>query len=142
MNVQQYEELSKNRDAYPAMINYKDAQFFIPTKEGTLLWGYTVERFSFHVYLKDNKLHRLIYSKSDNKVVDYICGDSLKAEDLYPDKRTYPEATSFDFMIALYKAGQEPSITRFDKEREEAQWYGKTHEEFEGKGTIVFKDLR
>lgn len=61
----------------------------------------------------------------------------LNTEGLYPDKRTYPEATSFEFMIALYKAGQEPSITRFDQNREEAQWYGKTHEDFEDKNMIV-----
>lgn len=143
MDFQQYEKLSEFRNTErPVMIAYKDAQFFIDSKEGTLLWGYTCERYSFHVYLKDNKIHRLIYNKTENKILDYICGDELKAEDLYPDKRTYPEATSYDFMMALLKAGQEPSVTRFDDNREFAHWYGKTREDFKGSSNIVFKDLK
>lgn len=140
MTPQEYETISKHRDAYPAMISIKDAQFFIPTKEGTLLWGYTCERYSFHVYIKDGLLHRLIYSTSESKVIDHISGESLKAEDLHPDKRIYPEATSFDFIIALYKAGQDPSITRYDHERPERQWHGKILEEIRGKA-IVFNDI-
>lgn len=134
MDIKQYEELrSKRTEIPPAMIRYEDAQFFIEPKEGTLLWGYTCERYSFHVYLKDGMINRIIYSKSENKLIDFICGKELKADVLYPDKRLYPEATSYDFVVALRKAGQEPSITNFNEEREVVQWYGKTYQEVTGR---------
>lgn len=133
MDARQYNELRGPRSKNHApVIACKDAQFCIPTRDGTLLYGFNSEFDRFHVYLKDNKLHRLIYSATEDKIIDYICGDELKAEDLCPDKHTCPEATSYEFMVALLKVGQKPSLTRFDNRRLFSDWYGKTHEDFKG----------
>lgn len=128
MNQKEYEQLQDIENA-PAVISVDMLSAGREGKEGTLLWGYTCERESFHVYLKDGKLHRIIYRTSERKILSYESGTVLEASMLHPSKRIYPEATSFDFARALIEAGEQPSMTRFDEDRPPADWYGMTYEE-------------
>lgn len=125
MKKQQYEELCKNSQAYIGTISIEDIE---GAHDGTLLWGYTCDRNSFHVYLKSGQIHRVIYT-FEGDVLDYICGEELEAKLLSPSKRIYPEATSFDFVIALRKADCDTPLTNFNEDREEAIWYGKVYED-------------
>lgn len=125
MNKQQYETLRKPAEIVPT-IDVQDALSYIPG-DGTLLWGYTCDRNSFHVYLEGGQLHRVIYDH-DRNVLDYIHGQTLDARLLHPNKRVYPEATSYDFIVALRNAGERPSLTTFNEKREDATWHGEVYQ--------------
>lgn len=129
MDTLQYKALRKAMKAFSSKIRIKDAKSFIDTREGTLLWGRTDYDDEFHVYIKGGLLHRIVYSSREDLIIDHIQGKSLDAEDLLPDSRVYPEATSMDFLMAMLKAGFVPPLTKYNHKRKAAQWYGKTLED-------------
>ena len=94
----------------------------------TLLYGYTLDRDTFHVYLKDGIMHRVIYSFK-RYIVDHIEGEELDAHDLSPCKRAYPERTDFEFAKALRIRDVHVSLTTFTEGVEKAQYYGLTLEQ-------------
>ena len=102
-------------------------------RDRTLLYGYTCDRKTFHVYLKNEKIHTVIYS------VDYsmenpkpICMTEMLVEsneDYIPDKRLYPETCDYMFCVLLKSAGIYLPFTGFNKNREEKNFYGFTLED-------------
>lgn len=99
----------------------------------TLLWGYTCDRESWHLYLKDGKFHFVWYTfcgdndiSKKNLLASYV-KDTLELTKDYilPDKRVYPEASDFEFCKLLQELGLEPTYTVFNEERLDAQYYGK-----------------
>lgn len=78
-----------------------------PEGDHSLLYGYTTERETFHVYIKDGLLHRHIFSGTGENIVslDHISGKELPAVELAPNKRIYPERTSFTLakLLAEYE---------------------------------------
>lgn len=101
------------------------------TADRTLLWGYTGDRYSFHVYIKDGTLHRVIYTRKE--LIDYISGDSIEAPLLVPNKRTYPEACDFDFCMKLeVMLDHGITFTTYHEKRVPAQFHGKLIEEITG----------
>ena len=81
------------------------ASDLINKKDRTLLYGYTCTRETFHVYLKNMKIHVVIYQNY------YVC-EIVKLKnmreiivksniDYIPDKRLYPEACDFEFCKLL-----------------------------------------
>ena len=124
MNITQYNALGA-ASSKPIEISIND----IPDKsDRTLLWGYTCNRESFHVYLKDRQLHRLIYD-FNHEMLNYQVGESLTASILHHDKRIYPEATDYDFARLLYEADETPCFTTFNEKREQSSFYGLMKEE-------------
>lgn len=98
-------------------------------KERTLLYGYTIDRETFHVYLKDNAIHRVVYEGSnpnrDSKVLIHESGPSILIYECNPGKRLYPENCDFEFCrLVLLKDGDLP-FTTFTEGKEEQQFYGK-----------------
>ena len=81
----------------------------------TLIYGYTCERRTFHVYLKDLKIYVVVY---DN---DYATGKPAPKNmrqitvtsnrDFVPDKRVYPERSDFYFCKLLRERGVEIPFT-------------------------------
>ena len=75
----------------------------------TLLYGYTCERETFHVYIKDKKIHAVVYN------TEYYRGEAtpknmrkliIKSnEDYIPDKRLYPERCNYEFCRLLKEKG-------------------------------------
>jgi hypothetical protein len=52
----------------------------------TLLFGYTCDRQTFHVYLKDGEINRIVYDRDDNILKDES-GEAVQVMHLVPDKR-------------------------------------------------------
>ncbi len=88
---------------------------------GTVLYGYTVERDTWHVYLQDGLIHRYIYDYH-NETIDHQARDSWPMAELIPNKRTYPQYTRYEFAMILARAGlqitfanwQEPMPNRLE----------------------------
>lgn len=87
----------------------------------TLLYGYTCDRATFHVYLKDGLIHRLVY-KEGARTVDLVEHEALRSWDpnlLVPDKRVFPESTNILMATLLKDAGVLVPYTRFNEENYE-----------------------
>jgi len=87
---------------------------------GTLVFGYTCTRASFHVYRgTDGLIHRFVYRATDRSM-DVLSFDSAPAWDadrLIPDKRAYPECTPLDLASLLRVYGVDVPYTTFDDTR-------------------------
>lgn len=90
----------------------------------TLIWGYTCDRDSFHVYLKDEKLFAVTY-KFGGDILNLVEGTHIPAVSALPDKRVYPEACDLEFCNLLLSKGAEPPFTTFNDERPYKQFHGK-----------------
>lgn len=91
------------------------AQEFAGSGDRTLLYGYTVERYTHHVYLKDGKLHVYIYrgvpKPEEDKLVSFISGRTIYASDTVPSKRAYPQYSDAAFCHRLISLGLDPRLT-------------------------------
>jgi len=81
----------------------------------TVLYGYTTERETHHVYQEGGNLHVVVYK--DGRLIDHTEGRKMLVDDLVPNKRLYPESCDFDFCLQLQGLGVELPFTTFDKER-------------------------
>lgn len=123
MNADQYAQfknLSKGPENSKAVINV--AELDRSAEDRTLLWGYTLERDSFHVYIKDGVLHRVVYGYP-NKLIIHIQGEELACASLAPCKRAYPAACDEQFSRLMLEKGQYISYTTFT-EREDIPFHG------------------
>lgn len=82
----------------------------------TLMYGYTLERETFHVYLQGGIIHKVIYTFS-GEVLLHEYGNVLPAESLIPDKRAYPERCDLEFCQKLSAAGHSIPFTTYDESR-------------------------
>lgn len=98
-------------------IMYEDA-------DRTLLWGYDCDRNSWHVYLKDREIHRVVYTY-DGNILASDADWSLPVEDLIPNKRLYPEACDAGFCALLRDKGACLPFTTFDDKRPARQFHGR-----------------
>lgn len=113
----------------PARIN---ARNFSP---GTLLFGYTCDGASFHVYKgPDGLIHRFVYHATDSHVetVTHEGAVFWDADQLVPDKRVYPESTSLIMATALRGRSVDIPFTTFDDARydrvKDAVYHGRLKE--------------
>jgi hypothetical protein len=95
MNRDQYESLHK-WDPESLIIRASDLQ----RPDRTLLYGYTCNRDTWHVYLKDGFIHRLEYT-ARGAVLKHDALSAWEASRLVPDKRVYPESTDLVFARML-----------------------------------------
>ena len=125
-------EVINNVDKIDELISAKD---LLNTKDRTLLYGYTCARETFHVYLKNNEIHTVMYNN------DYS-GDYTKPKNMrelaiksnygyVPDKRLYPEACDYEFCRLLKENGIYLPFTNFNENRPEQDFYGYTIEDIE-----------
>lgn len=109
------------------------ASDLINKKDRTLLYGYTCTRETFHVYLKNMKIHVVIYQNY------YVC-EIVKLKnmreiivksniDYIPDKRLYPEACDFEFCKLLEEKKLHLPFTNFNNNRKVSDFYGFTLED-------------
>lgn len=68
--------------------------------ERTLLFGYTCERETFHVYIRDGRIYTVRYEGwKDNPTPKEV---TVKTdEDYVPDKRVYPTRSDYEFCRLL-----------------------------------------
>lgn len=83
----------------------------------TLAYGYTCERLSWHVYLKDGEIHRLVTHGSGGLVESHYSRTAWDPRELVPDKRVYPESVDAQFARLLLARGVTLPYTTFDEER-------------------------
>jgi hypothetical protein len=118
MNLEEYNLLKKINELPEKII---DAEMLAPfLRDRTLLYGYTLERKTWHVYIKDKIIHKIVYdSKQD--LVEYQINDNY---DFIPDKRLYPETCDYHFCKILIRLGYELPFTNWDDKRLKKQYYG------------------
>jgi hypothetical protein len=92
-------------------------------EDRTLLWGYTTERDSWHVYLEDGRIKLYTYGYPD-KEIRSLDKTLYFPEELIPSKRLYPEACDFEFCQLLMSMGASLPFTGFNKDRQIQQFYG------------------
>lgn len=91
--------------------------------EGTLVYGYTLERDTFHLYVKDGQFIRLIYTCSD-RIIRCNISNFLPVEDCVPTKRVYRQESQFFFLQFIKKLGAVFSITDSNANEEWSLPYG------------------
>lgn len=98
------------------------------TKDRTLLYGYTVERHTWHVFLYSREIHRYIYDEEmPDKPVFKLRDHAVtwrQASDLIPSSRAYPEACDYEFCSLLKKKGLFIPFTKFNPRRKPAKFHG------------------
>jgi hypothetical protein len=113
--VNREEYLSLNRlDPGATVVHVDD----LTGPDRTLLYGFTVNRDTWHVYLRAGRIHRLVYT-ARGVVLDHRAQESWDAVRLVPDKRTYPESTDLGFAQLLKRKGVFVSYLPFDEARYE-----------------------
>lgn len=119
MNRDQYDALRALQGAIEDTINVKDLRDKTPR---TLLYGYTLERATHHVYICPNKPPELggaivvhVYRDgSEYKPLNYSRGESLPTHRMIPDKRLYPERCDYEFCLMLKQRGLYLPFTAWD----------------------------
>lgn len=90
--------------------------------ERTLLYGYTCERATHHVYIKNNAIHVALYDglgKVNLHSIKIICN-----QDYVPDKRVYPARSDFEFCALLIRHSIDINFTEFNPLELERFVYG------------------
>jgi hypothetical protein len=119
-----------NRDAYtlitksspkPTTVHVAD----ITGPDRTLLYGYTCDRETWHVYLENDTINWVKYwdrGEKGGELTDAGSADEWVASELVPDKRVYPEFTDYAFACDLRDAGVDVPYTSFSEERYQLSW--------------------
>lgn len=90
----------------------------------TLLYGYTSDRKSWHVYMDtDYLVRRYVYEHGKEDQGDLLSSFSALS-DLVPDKRLYPECCDFAFCLYLCKKSIYLPFSKFDERNEFKTYYG------------------
>lgn len=100
----------------------------------TLLYGYTCERETFHVYVKNKEIYVVVYDNdySTDKVKPKNMRQIIvkSNRDYVPDKRLYPERCEYHFCRMLKEKGIElPFTTWSDNVDLDRKYYGFTLED-------------
>ena len=85
----------------------------MPGEDRTLLYGYTTERKTWHVYQQGGLLHRVIYIGSNPGFEFTEVAEKIDARHLIPNKRLYPEACDFIFCWELNRRDIHLPFTNF-----------------------------
>lgn len=127
-----------NKDEYGKIIDLQlkdnppiQTEDLFDISDKTLLYGYTRNEDTFHVYVKDKRIHTVLYR------VDYKYGMptlmkeiSVNSNDDYiPDKSLHPETCDFNFCKMLKKLGYNLPFTSWNDERPMSKFYGFTLED-------------
>lgn len=112
MNLEEFNSLSRRKPAPQRIGPMGD-------ETRTLLFGYDVERRTYHVFQYDRELHLVIYTpgKDGPTIHDHKHDLSLAIEDIMPNKRVYPALSDFGFCQALMNKGISIPFTTYDAER-------------------------
>lgn len=101
-------------------------------KNRTLLYGYTLERDTFHVYLFGGVIYRIVYKSHidhSHDIIDFKCSSSFVNNGQFiPSKRLYPERCDYEFCTLLRNAGERLPFTAYYNNIPEEQYYGILHE--------------
>jgi len=127
MNIQEYERL-KNINQESDLIHVQ----WLDQRDRTLLYGYTCNRDTWHLYLKDGVIHKVVYYYPDLLITHESYIESISVYDASPDKRLYPSACDYQFCELMTRYGGYLPFTVWD-DREPLQFEGKLIEELKVK---------
>lgn len=122
-----------NKEEYGEIINLQlkdippvQATDLLNTTDRTLLYGYTCDRDTFHVYIKDLKIHVVTYRTDyENNAPNFMEEIQVNTNDDYiPNNRLYPENCDYEFCEKLKTLGCYLPFTTWGYGRPEAQFYG------------------
>jgi hypothetical protein len=124
MDAKSFEQVQEPSSENVQMVHV----FTLGRQERTLVYGYTLERETFHVYVRGGEIHVHIYNYK-GETLGHIHGDELPAEMLRPSKRAYPERTEYAFAQYMKSIGHPLTFTNFNQEKYDenifATYYGK-----------------
>ena len=127
MKKEEYEKLFKSNVDTSVYIKVSDLK---NKEDRTLIFGYDVDRNSFHVYFLNGKFNIIIYSL--HKLIYYSCSlEKVDSEKCIPNKRIYPESCDYEFVNLLIEKGFGDSlcVLPFDEKRakklENKRFHGK-----------------
>ncbi|MBD3004629.1 hypothetical protein [Streptomyces sp. 5-10] len=83
----------------------------------TLLYGYTCNRNTWHVYLQAGEIHLLVYEDVNKRIIWHQQHEIWDSQSLVPDKRVYPESTDFQFARMLQHQHVDVQYLPFDQGR-------------------------
>lgn len=102
-------------------------------KDRTLLYGYTCNRETFHVYLKNMKIYVVVYNNDySGEIIKPINMRRIVVNsnhDYVPDKRLYPERCDYIFCQRLRMRDIELPFTSWNNSIETKDFYGFTLED-------------
>ncbi len=139
MKKEWFEKLSEIDKANETVIGIQELRPYIYNR--TLLYGYTCERETFHVYIKDQKIYTVVYNTDysinyEKELGSFMRGDPKPKNmrrievnsnrDYVPDKRLYPERCDYHFCRALKERGIDLPFTHWSEEVKpnERDYYG------------------
>ena len=118
MNKEMFDKLSTMGKEQQSIITADDLLIY-GCNNRTLLYGYTCERETFHVYIKDKVIHVVVYNN------EYSRGEAIPKNmreitvrsnwNYVPDKRLYPERCDYIFCWMLKRKGIDPPFTTFNE---------------------------
>lgn len=128
MNKEEYELLNKIEKEKENVISIDD---LVNKSERTLLYGYTCDRNTWHVYIENNKIVTIMYDNNyDNGIISFkekpMVIDITENCYYVPDKRVYPETCDYEFCSLLRLKGVNIPFTYWNDERKPKQFYGLT----------------
>lgn len=95
----------------------------------TLLYGYTCDRDTWHVYLKDCEIHAVVYNgrEDDSELYRIVV---VSNSDYIPNKRLYPARCDFEFCKLLKERGVDFTFTAWEEVSEKKIYYGRTDDKY------------
>jgi hypothetical protein len=92
----------------------------------TLLYGYTCDRDTWHVYIKDEVIHTTWYDAREDEITIFeLPSKGYISNYVYiPNKRLYPECCDYEFCALLKEKGMDLPFTTWNNDREVKQFYG------------------
>jgi hypothetical protein len=109
MNPKEYTQLRQMSPEEPQVIQ---GSMLKNQQNRTLIWGYTLERMDFHVYLKNGDIY--IYVEGQPLVEESTVTSNLW---YVPSKRAYPECCDYEFCCLLKQAGVNIPFTTWFADR-------------------------
>ena len=111
----------------PAVIGIGD---MLNKSPRTLLYGYNQDSETYHVYMREGLIYRVLYwGSSNNTTSTPIVRDfdtTIEIAHCNPGKRLYPERCDFEFCKLVSAAGGDLPFTTFNDSIEQGlQYYGK-----------------
>lgn len=118
MKNYEFEQLKAVEEVKEAVLT---SNSLINKEDRTLLYGYTCDRETWHVYIENNQIHTVKYKSQDNPHILSIKTN----EDYVPNKRLYPAKCDLEFCSLLKQKGIRLPFTTWENNVEEKQYYGK-----------------
>lgn len=117
MNRDKYEDLKASRQPVPTYIDINE----VGGTDRTLLYGYTVERHDWHVYLQNGMIFFLeVQTSLPKNPISFHMSSGISADLAVPNKRVYPESTDYHFARLVQSKGVDIPFLPFDEERYKA----------------------